>query len=206
MADRTKFVTPEATLMWAHIFKPKQQKRGDPMFQCDLVFSPAAMETPEFAALKAEAQRVAIEKFGDKLKALIEADKFISPFWPNKRKLNVETGKLPDGYEEGGCYITIKSSMRPGVGKLSPQGPVPVIDENEIYPGCIARASVHCWPYDNESKGVSFGLNSLLKIREGTRLGGGSGDVKNDFGDWAKSNPAAAAAPAEDIFGKGGVL
>jgi len=202
MAEKTRLVTPEGILMWAHLFRAKAQKKGGDKFQCDVVFSPEAMQTPEFAALKAEAQKVAIERFGERLKGLIAAEKFISPFWPNSRKINAETGKLPEGYPEGGCFITIKSDYRPGVGKLTPQGIVAVIDENDVYPGCIVRASVHAWSYDNESKGVSFGLNSILKVRDGKSLAGNAGDVTQDFAAFAG---AAPQVPAEDIFGVGGL-
>ena len=182
--SKPKIVTPEGILMWAWLFKPRAPKQrpgkplGDPMFMCDIVFNPAAMATPEFAAMKALAQQTATDKFGAKLAGMIAADKFINPFWKNERKIDAETGKLPAGYEPGGVYITIRSKNRPGVVHNTAAGLQPIIDENDLYPGCIVRASVDCWCFDNESKGVSFGLSNVLKVRDGTPLGGASGRTK----------------------------
>ena len=189
-----RYVTPEATLMWAWLFKPrppKAGKAGDPTFMCDLVFGPEALETPEFKAMMAAYQKAATEKFGDRLQALIQAEKFIKPFWKNERKVD-ENGKLRDGYPPGGYYVTLKSKHRPGIVQAGPEGVVPIIDEEALYPGCRVRASVDCYAYDNESKGVSFGLYNVMKVGEGQRLGGGRTDPKDDFAKYATA-PASAA-------------
>lgn len=206
----TKLVTPEGMLTWAWLFKPRQSKNGrDPMFVCDIVFTPAALQTPEWAAMKQAAAACAGEKFGDRLQGLVAAEKFISPFWKNERKIDAATGKLPKGYEPGGMYITIKSQQPPGIRILTPQGAlVPCTDEKDIYPGCIVRASVDVWAYDNESKGVSFGLFNILKVRDGERLAGERSNADDDFGAFGKpvaagagATPNPAASAAASLFG-----
>lgn len=209
MADRIRLITPEATLHWAYLFRAREPKKGsarEAMYMCDLVFTPAIMQTPEFQAMRDAAQKVAKEAFGDKLAGLIAADKFINPFWKVERKIDAATGKLPPGYEAGGVYITIKSKQRPGIVKPAGGGFEPILDENEIYPGCIVRASVDVWAYDNESKGVSFGLSNILKVRDGERLGGGRPAAQDDFAALAGTLAAAAGTPAEDIFGAKGLV
>ena len=207
--DRPKIITPEDRLMWAWLFKPRLNKKtGEPSYQCDVVFTPAAMRTPEFAALKAAAEKAAVDKFGDKLRGLIAAEKFINPFWKNERKIDAETGKLPDGYEPGGCYITLKSKHRPGIVQNTAAGLQPIIDENEVYAGCWVRASVDCWAFDNESKGVNFGLANVMKIRDDTPLGSRRTKAEDDFAGIA-APPAAAAggtAAAGSLFGGGGLI
>ena len=202
MADNVQLITPEATLLWAWLFNPRKPKNPahDPKFMCDLVFSPAAMQTPLFAAMRDAATKAARDKFGDKVEALIKAEKFIVPFWKNERKVDDE-GKLLPGYLPGGCYITIKSKHRPGVVKANPAGgTMPLIDENEIYPGCTVQAVVDCYAYDNESKGVSFGLTHVLKVRDGERLSaGGRPNVGDAFASVVGSG--FANAPAENLFG-----
>ena len=41
---------------------------------------------------------------------------------------------------------------------------------NEMYPGVMVYGLVGAFAYDNVSKGVSFGLNGVQRIDEGTRL------------------------------------
>ena len=60
---------------------------------------------------------------------------------------------------------------------------VPITDQDEFYSGCYGYASVSFYCYDNGvSKGVTCGLNSVLKSRDGERLGGG-GNVESDYAD-----------------------
>lgn len=196
-------ISPEAQANWVWVFKPKPRKRGDPMYMLDLIFNPAQMATPEFAAMKAAAQKAATDKFGDKLAVLIQTEKFISPFWKNERKLDPETGKMPPGYEAGGVYITVKSKDRPDVVQNTAAGLQPIIDENEMYSGCWVRVSLDCYAYDNESKGVNFGLRNVLKVRDGDPLSsGGRRKAEHDFAGIA-APPAAAvgsAATAASLF------
>jgi len=207
---KTKLVTPEGMLTWAWLFKPREGKKGrGPKYMTDIVFSPAALQTPEWAAMKQAAAAAAAEKFGDRLQGLITAEKFISPFWKNERKIDAATGKLPKGYEPGGMYITIKSQQRPGFRVTAPGGGlVPLTDENDIYPGCIVRASVDVWAYDDESKGVSFGLWNILKVRDGDPLVEGRGNPDDDFSAFGKpvaagagATPNPAASAAASLFG-----
>jgi hypothetical protein len=51
----------------------------------------------------------------------------------------------------------------------------PIVDPREIYPGCFVIASVRAFTYDTRgNKGVSFGLNHIQKIADGTPIGGRS--------------------------------
>ena len=60
---------------------------------------------------------------------------------------------------------------------------VPIENEEEFYSGCYGFASVTFYAYDTGvSKGVTCGLNSLLKSRDGEKLGG-SGSAAADFAD-----------------------
>lgn len=201
---KTKLITPPARAMWVHIFKPKIGKGDDgtatSKFQVDLVFSPEAQATPEFAALKAAANAAAIAKFGDRLKPLIDSGKFVNPFWKAERKLD-DDGNLKPGYEAGWVYITAKSQQRPGVVQNTAAGLQPVIDENDVYPGCIVRASVDVYAYDNKSKGVAFGLFNVLKVGDGDRVGGGGrNSAADDFAGVVGAPAGAAGGSAESLF------
>lgn len=54
------------------------------------------------------------------------------------------------------------------------------IDPKEVYSGCHALLSVNFFPYKTGKKGISGGLNAVLKLYDGERLGG-AGDNTKDF-------------------------
>lgn len=61
---------------------------------------------------------------------------------------------------------------------------VPITDEDEFYSGCYGYASVSFYEFGGEklpNKGITCGLNSLLKSRDGEKLGTGSGSAEADF-------------------------
>lgn len=70
-----------------------------------------------------------------------------------------------------GCYyINAKASTRPGVVDREMN---PITDEEEIYSGIYAMASVTFFCYDvSGNKGVACGLNNIMKVKDGERLGG----------------------------------
>lgn len=47
------------------------------------------------------------------------------------------------------------------------------IDPAEAYSGCYALVSVNFFPYSKGSNGIGGGLNAVMKVADGDRLGGG---------------------------------
>ena len=59
----------------------------------------------------------------------------------------------------------------------------PIMDRNEFYSGCYARASLTFYAFSaSGNKGIAAGLNGLQKVADGEPLGGG-GNVEADFDD-----------------------
>lgn len=54
-----------------------------------------------------------------------------------------------------------------------------VIDPVRIYSGCYGLVSVTFFAYDKGSKGVAAGLNAVLFLKDGEKLGGGN--AEHDF-------------------------
>jgi hypothetical protein len=191
---RTTLLTPKGVLSYPNLFHPaSMEEGGEKKFSCTLLFSPEAMETPQFAALKAAAAAAAKEKWASGLPSSLR-----NPFRQAVEK---------DGYKEkftGWMFINISSKQRPGIVRIDGNGTVPIIDENEIYPGCVVIASVGAYAYDQRgNRGVAFGLNNILKVADGERIAGRP-SADSDFAAFVQANPAAAGKPAEDIFGGGG--
>lgn len=161
-------ITPPAILCYPALFEPKIPKGSDPKttkakYSACLVFPPGT----DLKGLQRLAQEAANEKFGDKWPALHKAGRFKFPF---------RTDAEEKGYEKGSVFINAKSDTAPGV--VGPMAgvdgkPVAIDDADELYPGCIVRASISFFGYDtNGNKGVGVGLNNLQKMREGKRIDG----------------------------------
>jgi hypothetical protein len=167
--DSLRAVTPPAILSYPHLFEPWAGPKGDqtPKYSACFVF-PAGTDLSE---LKAKALAAARAKWGDKADELIRANKIRMPF-----REDVE-GK---GYPEGSVFIICRNDSPPGVVSrfAGDDGKPRAITKeeqvngnaNEMYPGVIVRGLVGAFAYDNVNKGVSFGLNGVQRIEDGTRL------------------------------------
>ena len=75
-------------------------------------------------------------------------------------------------------YLNAKSKFKPGLVDATGQE---ILDPSEIYSGCFVRLSLNCYVYSqNGNKGVGFGLNNVMKTRDGERLGR-RGNPASDF-------------------------
>lgn len=93
-----------------------------------------------------------------------------------KSSLHDGDGERPNGGEFGeeckGCYvITVSSNNQPIIVDAQK---VPITDERELYSGCYGRAIINFYVYDtNGNKGITAGLNGVMKLYDGEPLGGG---------------------------------
>lgn len=163
-----KLLTPKATLSFPHIDEPvpPMNGKGEPKYSVALVFAPGT----DLSALQAAVLEAATDKWGAKAVSMLKSGALRDPF----RRDAVEKG-----YEEGSIFFNARSTERPGAVFLWPdsktQKAMIIPDDlrkKELYAGAQVRASVTAFAYDNEGKGVSFGLNNLQKIGEGPRRDG----------------------------------
>lgn len=156
-------ITPKFRVSYAKVFRPEKNKLNDKMEYSLVAIFPKGTD---LSALTKAAGAAIVEKFGaDKAK------------WPKnlrnpirKNEEREKEGKLPDGYEAGGFFITLKSEQRPGLVDGNRQ---PIIDETQFYSGCYARAQVRPFAYlQKGNAGVSFGLQNLQKMADGGPLSG----------------------------------
>ena len=83
----------------------------------------------------------------------------------------------PDDEAFKGCMFFNASSKSavPTLNKIKEP-----IDPVQVYSGCYAIASVNFYAFDMGSKGIAGGLNAVMKVAEGEKLGG-SGSGERDF-------------------------
>ena len=167
MATSAKvLMTPEAVLSFPALFVPRPPmpgSTGDAKYEATLVFAPGT----DLKELREEATKVANEKFGGKLSALIQAGKFKTPFLTEE---GVDAKDLK--YPKGSIFIRAKAKTKPGVVSVHDKNTL-ISDPNIMYSGCIVRATVRPFTYDQSgNKGVAFGLNNICRIRDGVRIDG----------------------------------
>ena len=77
-------------------------------------------------------------------------------------------------------FINANSSTKPGVVDADMN---PILDSSELYSGILGKASITFYAYNtNGNRGIACGLNNLLKLADGTPLGGRS-RPEDDFAD-----------------------
>lgn len=91
---------------------------------------------------------------------------------------DTDLDKYPEN--EGHYLLNARSKKKVGLVDLDRQ---PILDASEVYSGCWAYVSVTSFAYNNESKGVSFFLNNIMKARDDEAFGGGSSTPDEDFAD-----------------------
>ena len=112
--------------------------------------------------------------------------------WPKNMKKVIRDGdeEYPerDGYP-GHYFIAARNKSKPRVVDTQNQD---ILDENDFYAGCYARASLTAFCYDKGvNKGVALSLQNVQKLRDGDRFTSRS-KPEDDFG------PAATPAGAEE--------
>jgi hypothetical protein len=114
----------------------------------------------------------AIEKYGAKWQSLN-----VALPWRDQAE---KEGKA--GYVPGAKFFRAKSDQRPGI--RGPNGKE-LTDKNAIYPGCWVLATIRPFPYPDGSpgRGVSFGLQNIMKIADDESFGAMPADPEDEFGD-----------------------
>lgn len=183
-------MTPKFRVSFPDVFKPgRADDGGQSKYGVTMLFEKGA----DLSALKAEAQRAGIDKWGPDVTK-----------WPKgwKSPFKNQGDKDYDGYVDGAICITAKSKQKPGLVNARNED---IIDESDFYAGCYARATVRAFAYENKMKGIAFGLQNIQKLADGEPF---SGRVKaqEDFepvepADSETVGSGAGKASASDLFG-----
>ena len=169
MADN--ILTPEFRAAFVSLFKASKPKTAPaeqaPKFSIRAVFPP----NTDFAAMKAEAEVAAKEKWGDKIPKTLR-----SPF-----RRNDELDTPIDGIGDDWIVMTFTAAenRRPGLVDANLND---IIDEVEVYSGAWFRAQVRPYAYEQQgNKGISFGLQNVQKLRDDDPMGSGKPKASSAF-------------------------
>jgi hypothetical protein len=102
---------------------------------------------------------------------------------PANLKLPLRDGDVerPDDEAYANSYfLNANAKNKPGIVDVNRK---PIMDQEEFYSGCYGHASVTFFAFNTSgNKGIGVGLNNLMKVKEGERLGGRA-SAEEDFGD-----------------------
>ena len=164
-------VSPIGRVSYPSVFEANEYE-GKRNYQLTLLFD---KKTVDLAEMKAEAARVAKEKFGKDI-----PKNFDNPIRDGDEKAE-ETGHE----EYRGCwYIRFKRPEKRGKPEVVDQRKEDIAaDSGDFYAGCYARVSFTCFAWDGKKKGdggVSFSLGNIQKAKDGESFDGRT-KAENDF-------------------------
>ncbi len=173
-SESVRIVTPEFVVSFPHLKEPHAFKEGDPArYMVTMLFPKEDEEALE--GMKDVAHVALAGLFGD------NPDKWPRKLWNPFRDGDAE---YPDteGFP-GRIFVAAKSTRPPQLLLQRPDGSrVYTQDTEEFYAGSICKASVTAFAFDQQTKGVGFWLNAIMKIRDGERIGH-SYNAEDDFGE-----------------------
>lgn len=195
--DNTKLNIGEVRFSYLHVFQPQASAGGsDKKYSVALIIPKSNTElVAKIKEAIRNAYNAGIGTFGG---SLPEKGRWRSPL----RDGDVE--KAGDEAYKDSWFINASSKTRPGIVKRDPTGVqkfVPIADEQELYSGCYGYASVNFFAYNNSgNKGISAGLNNVLKTRNGDFLGGRA-SAESDFDSLDLENtPESDPVSDDNIF------
>lgn len=192
----TKCLIGEARMNFVHVFAPDSfDDKSEPKYSVVLSFPKTNKELYKKiqAAIDECAEKAKTQYGGTLPKKFSIVEIQDGADWDEKFNL------------EDSFIIKASSSYKPEVVKkakvMGKVQLVPITDEEEFYSGCYGYASVSFYKYDTGvSKGITCGLNSLLKSKDGDKLGGGSGSAEADFAGVIDDVDEFEDTESDDVF------
>jgi ssDNA-binding protein len=217
MADKPKpnrFTTPPFVLSYPNLWKARKNKfnpNGDPRFSATAIWTPGEFgekDKKQWSDIRQEVAKQLRELFKVEGKNLAECEAALLKKYPKAsfafRKGTEAAFAEKPGYGEGKIFASLSTTSPPGVVDLSKATIHPSEgNSDEIYPGCVCRATITPVAYKHESGGVgyAFYLGNVQKIKDGARLDNRVA-AEDDFNDeideaWVDADADAATDEGE---------
>lgn len=173
--QETKIRTGLVRFSYPNVFTPKKiGDKGDPKYSISLIIP--------------KEDEATIAKIRAGIEAAVKSDKGKKIWGDKPPKANPKMNPLKDGDVEkpddeayANCYyLSCNSATKPGI--LGPDK-LPIGDPENFYAGCKGYAVINFFAFNKDvNKGIGVGLNNLMKVEDGERLGG-KDTAENDFAD-----------------------
>lgn len=179
--DVVKLTTPPFVIGFPSLYSARKGDNDDPdakaKFGCTAIWTPA-----NFTPKDKELWKRILDALDD------ESLRVFKKNWkdlPGNVKRGLRNGNEKpdlDGFGEGTRFASLTSNIKPGVIDINGAD---IIDPADVFAGCICRATVNVYSYQNKGKGVAIGLRNVQLIAgEGhpkVRRLDGRGDAAGDF-------------------------
>ena len=169
-----KILTPHFVTAFPSVFKATSYMDSEPKFSLTAIFHPKNFNPAEkksWAKLTKGIDEVTLATFKKKANML-----------PKNFKLGLRDGaEKPDlnGFSEDCIFANFTSKYRPDIVDI--HGEPVEEEEGRIYAGCIMRASVTPYAYNNVGKGYALGLNNIQLLKWDTPRIDGRTSASEDF-------------------------
>lgn len=170
---KTKIVTGICRLSYANLLYPTTNTDGQqPRYSVSIVIPKT--DTATLNAIM-QATRAAYDAGSDKLRI----GKTVPAYDKVKKPLRDGDEERPDDPVYAGCYFVNASSVRKP--QIIDTKLHRLDDPDAVYSGMYARVSINLYAFNAAgNRGIAAGLNNVLKVRDGERLGGAS-TAEEDF-------------------------
>lgn len=187
----TKWISPEILCSYPNLAKPAEEQYGG---KYALSIPLSKSDKKAYESLKTCMSNAAVNAWGEKYSTLKGVKTFIEDC--------DEDPKYEDDQMYNGCVkFAAKAKKQPGM-VYPDMSPVAKEDiEDVFYAGAVIRVSISVYATEvGGSKTVAFGLNNVMFVRDGERIGGAS-KADSDFGDFAdKSFSRNLSEDTSDLF------
>lgn len=161
---------------YCHVFQPrKNEQSGELKYDCCIIVS------------KDDKQAVKLIQDAVEAAKALYTEKYGKPKGKLKTVVHDGDEDKPDDESVANCiYINASSKRKPGVKVLESGMLVDALDEADFYSGAYGAADINFFPYSsNGAFGISCGLNNVLKLEDGEKLGGTGLSADQAFSDLA---------------------
>lgn len=167
----TKIVAGLVRFSYANVWEPKAIQEGsDPKYSTSILIPKDDTKLVEaIEACVEAAKQDGKSKWGGKI--------------PARLKLPLRDGDEERGDDEAyqGMYFLNASTKNPI--QIVDKQASPLMDRAEMYSGAWGRVTLNFYAFDtNGNRGVAVGLGNIQKLKDDSKLGGGS-TAAEDFGD-----------------------
>lgn len=178
MKRATEFVLgPKTRASYVHLLEKTSVDGGKAHYSCMFLIRKDDKKSVE--AVK-RAIAAAYEEGKDKLKGTGRAVPSLDSL---KSPLRDGDEEFPDREEYRGCYFLNANNYnrRPTLVDTEMN---PIEEPDEIYSGMYCKASCSAYVFNRGvNKGIAIGLNHVMKVADGERLGGSYTSVEEAFGE-----------------------
>ena len=166
MALKT-FVSPLGRFIWVHLREPNTQfDASNDKLELTLIFD----SSEDLSQLRAQIENELARTVSADVRSRLEKEKkLFLPLKPNTKQVNIETGEIREGFEDGaGFYLTVRTKNVPIVVDAAKK-PIGI---EAAQPGCWGKAAISLHGYHKAGRaGVSVWLSAVQVLQQDEPLG-----------------------------------